>query len=126
MAALFGAISAGVIHLVLRRFLATVIVALIAAGILAITGILLDAAIEKLGNLTTLALMAFPALAAVATKAAKIASKQECDIGVYRKFKRSFEAALEVKNFAELLLWTLAWASGGFGVFFLIKAIETW
>ena len=126
MAALFGVISAGVTYLVLRRFLATVIISLIAAGVLVTTGVLVGTATEKLGDLTTLALMSFPALAAVATKAANIASKKECDTGVYRKFKESFEAAVEGKNFAELLLWTIAWASGGFGVFFLIKAIEMW
>ena len=71
-------------------------------------------------------IIALPLLAAVATKAANIASKKECDPGVCKKFKESLEAALDVKNFAELLLWTTAWASGGFGVFFLIKAIEMW
>ena len=45
---------------------------------------------------------------------------------MYRIFKESFDEALDAKNVAELLLWTIAWASGGFGVFFLVKAIEMW
>ena len=70
--------------------------------------------------------MAFPALAAVATKAANIASGKECDVSVYRKFKESFDEALDAKNVAELLLWIIAWASGALGVFFMVKAIEMW
>ena len=126
LAALPGVIFAWLIYLALRKFSATLIVAFIIAGILVATGILVGAVVERLGNLTTLALMAFPALAAVATKAANIASGKECDASVYRKFKESFDEALDAKNVAELLLWTIAWASGGFGVFFLVKAIEMW
>ena len=36
------------------------------------------------------------------------------------------EEALDAKNFAQLLLWTIAWAAGEFGVFLLIKTIEIW
>ena len=126
LAALPGVIFAWFTYLALRRFSATLILAFIVAGILMATGLLVGAAVERLGNLTTLALMAFPLLAAVATKAANIASRKEWDTSVYRKFKESFEAALDARNFAELLLWTIAWAAGGFGVFLLIKAIEMW
>ena len=126
MAALLGITAAGLTYLVLRKFFAALVLALIAAGILLATGLLAGAAVEKLGGLITLALMAFPALAAVATKAANIASGKECDASVIRKFKESFDEALDAKNVAELLLWTIAWASGGFGVFFLVKAIEMW
>ena len=98
MAALLGITAAGLTYFVLRKFFATLV----------------------------LALMAFPALAAVATKAANIASREECDASVYRKFKESFDEALDAKNVAELSLWTIAWASGGLGVFFLVKAIDMW
>ena len=126
MAAFLSITAAGITYLVLRKFFATLVLALIAAGILLATGLLAGAAVEKLGGLATLELMALPALAAIATKAANIASGKECETGVYRKFKESFDEALDTKNVAELLLWTIAWASGGFGVFFLIKAIEMW
>ena len=95
MAALLAILPAGFAYLVLRKFFATLVLALIAAGILLATGLLAGAAVEKLGGPITLALMAFPALAAVATKAANIASKKECDASVYRKFKESFDEALE-------------------------------
>ena len=84
------------------------ILARIEAGFLAATGLLIGTVVDMLGNLTTLALMAFPALAAVATNAANIASRKECDTSVYRKFKESFEEALDARNFAELLLSTIA------------------
>ena len=81
---------------------------------------------EKLGAWTTAGLLAFPLLAAVATKAAKIASEKEEDTSIGGKFKDSFNNAMRAENIAELLLWTIAWASGGLGVFLLIKAIEMW
>ena len=89
----------------------------------AIAAVLFGAAEEKLGLETLVGLMALPLIAAVATKAANIASKKEGDTGVCKKFKESFEAALEVKNLAELFLWAIAWTAGGFGVFLLNKAI---
>ena len=69
-------------------------------------------------------LIALPLIAGVATKAANIASQKKSDTSIGKKFKESFEAALDVKNFVELFLWTIAWASGGFGVFFLIKSLS--
>ena len=107
-----------------RRFVATTVIAFILMSSTAIAAVLFGAAEEKLGLETLVWLIAFPLIAAVATKAANVASKKEGDTGVYKKLKESLGAALDVKNFAELLLWTIAWASGGFGVFFLIKAIE--
>ena len=109
-----------------RRFVATTVISFILMSATAVLAVLFGIAEAKLGLATITGLMGFPTLAAVATKAANIASKKECDTSVYKKFKESLEAALDVKNFAELLLWTIAWASGGFGVFFLIKAIEIW
>ena len=109
-----------------RRFVAATVIAFILMSATAITAVLFGAAEEKLGLETLMGLIALPLLAAVATKAANIASKKERDTGVYKKFKESFEAALDVKNFAELLLWTIAWTAGGFGVFFLSKAIAMW
>ncbi len=97
MAALLAILPAGLAYFVLRKFFATLVLALIAAGILLVTGLLAGAAVEKLGGPITLALMAFPALAAVATKAANIASGKECDASVYRKFKESFDEALDQK-----------------------------
>ena len=76
----------------------------------AIAAVLFGAAEEKLGLETLVWLIALPLIAGVATKAANVASKKEGDTGVYKKFKESLDAALDVKNFAELLLWTIAWA----------------
>ena len=109
-----------------RKFAAPTVIALIIMVAAAVLGILFGVAEERLETATIMGIIAFPLLAAVATKAANIASKKECDPNVYKKFRESFEAALDVKNFAELLLWTMAWASGGLGVFLLIKAIEMW
>ena len=109
-----------------QRFVATTIIAFIFMSATAIATVLFGVAEERLGLATLLGLIGFPTLAAVATKAANIASKKECDNSVYKKFKESLKAALDVKNFAELLLWTTAWASGGFGVFFLLQAIGMW
>ena len=109
-----------------RRFVATTVIAFIVMGAVAIAAVLFGVAEERFGAATVVGIIAFPLLAAVATKAANIASKKECDPSVYKKFKESFGAALDVKNFAELLLWTIAWASAGLGVFLLIKAIEMW
>ena len=128
LAAFAGVWPALLIYFVVtgRRFVATTVIAFIFMSATAIAAILFGVAEERLGLAALAGLIALPLIAAVATKAANIASKKECDTGVYKKFKESFEAALDVENFAELLLWTIAWASGGFGVFFLIKAIEMW
>jgi hypothetical protein len=47
----------------------------------------------------------------VATKVAKIASEKEDDTNIGGKFKDSFNNAMRAENVAELLLWTIAWAS---------------
>ncbi len=95
-------------------------------SVIAVSGVLVGIAEEKLGLATFLGLVSMPPLAAVATKAAKIASEKEDDTGIYNKCIDSFNAALTSENIAELILWTIAWASGGLGVFLLIKAIEMW
>ena len=108
------------------RFVATIVMALIVMGaVIAAAGVIVPVE-EKLGAWTTAGLLAFPLLAAVATKAAKIASEKEEDTSIGGKFKDSFNNAMRAENIAELLLWTIAWASGGLGVFLLIKAIEMW
>ena len=71
-------------------------------------------------------IIGFPLLAAVATKAANIASEKKGYTSIGKKFKDSFNEAMRDENMAELFLWTIAWASGGLGVFLLIKAIEMW
>ena len=81
---------------------------------------------DKLGPWTTVGLLAFPLLAAVATKAAKIASEKEGDTSIGSKFKDSFNDAMRAENVAELLLWFVAWVSGGLGIFLLSNAIEMW
>ena len=128
VAALVGIVLATLIYFAVtaRRLVATTVITFIAMSVIAIVAVLFGIAEAKLGLATITGLIGFPTLAAVATKAANIASKKECDTSVYKKFKESLEAALDVKSFAELLLWTIAWASGGFGVFLLIKAIELW
>ena len=109
-----------------QRFVATTVMAFIFMSVTAVLGVLFGVAEERLGKAIIMGIIAFPLLAAVATKAANIASKKEYDLSVYKKIKESFDAALDVKNFAELLLWTIAWASAGLGVFLLIKVIEIW
>lgn len=81
---------------------------------------------ERLGAATVVGIIAFPLLAAVATKAAKIASQKKGYTDEGKKFKDSFNEAMRGENLAELFLWTIAWASAGLGVFLLIKAIEMW
>ena len=109
-----------------RRFVATTIIALILMSATAIAAVLVGAAEERLGLATFLGLISLPPLAAVATKAANIASQKKGDIGISKKFGDSFSEALRNENMAELFLWTIAWGSGGLGVFLLSKAIEMW
>lgn len=109
-----------------RRFRATAVMALIIMGaVIAAAGVVVPLE-EKFGRGTTVGLFAFPLLAAVTTKAANIASQKEGDSGIYKKGVESFNAALENENIAELVLWTMAWTSGGFGVFLLTKVIKMW
>ena len=127
LAAFAGVCIAALIYFVVgHRFVATTVMAFIFMSATAALAALFGVAEERLGTATVMGMIGFPLLAAVATKAAKIASEKECDSSVYKKFKTSFEDALDVINVAELLLWTMAWASGGIGVFLLIKAIEIW
>ena len=126
LAAFAGVCPATLIYFAVtgRRFVATTVIALILMSATAIAAVLFGAAEEKLGLETLVGLIALPLIAAVATKAANIASQKKSDTSIGKKFKESFEAALDVKNFVELFLWTIAWASGGFGVFFLIKSLS--
>ena len=109
-----------------RRFVATTVIAFIVMGAVAIAAVLFGVAEERLGAATILGIMALPLTAAVATKAAKIASQKKGYTNEGKKFKDSFNEAMRVENLAELFLWTIAWAAGGFGVFLLVKAIEMW
>lgn len=81
---------------------------------------------ERVGASVAMALLACPVIAAVATKAAKIASEKKGDKRVLEKGWESFNEALSDENMAELFLWTVAWAAGGIGVFVLSKTIEAW
>ena len=109
-----------------RRFVATTVIALILMSATAIAAVLFGAAEEKLGLETLVGLIALPLIAAVATKAANIAAKKEGDTRIYKKVVESFNAALDAENIGELFLWTVAWATGGFGVFLLSEVIEIW
>ena len=127
MAAFFGVGFAMFVYLVTgQRFIATTIIAFIAMGATAALAVLFGVAEEKLGMVTVVGIISLPLLAAVATKAANIASQKKSDTTIYKKCKESFNEALSDENIAELFLWTIAWAAGGFGVFLLIKAIEMW
>ena len=88
--------------------------------------VLFGIAEERLGTAIIMGIITFPLLAAVATKAAKIASEKKGYISIGKKFKDSLDEALRSENMAELFLWTIAWASGGLGVFLPIRAIEMW
>ena len=109
-----------------RRFVATTVIALIFMSATAVLAVLFRVAEERLGAATIMGIVVLPLLAAVATKAANIASQKKGDTSIGKKFKDSFNEALSNENMAELFLWTIAWASGGLGVFLLIKAIEIW
>lgn len=109
-----------------RRFIPTTVIALILTSATAIAAVLFRAAEAKVGLETLVGLIALPLTAAVATKAANIASQKRDDTSVGKKFKDSFNEALLNENMAELFLWTVAWAAGGLGVFLLIKVIEMW
>ena len=61
-----------------RRFVATTVIAFIVMGAVAIAAVLFGVAEERFGAATVVGIIAFPLLAAVATKAANIASKKEC------------------------------------------------
>lgn len=109
-----------------RRFIPTTVIALILMSATAIAAGLFRAAEAKVGLETLVGLIALPLTAAVATKAAKIASQKKGDTSIGKKFKDSFNEALLNENMAELCLWTVAWTAGGLGVFLLTKAIEMW
>ena len=109
-----------------RRFIPTTVIALILTSATAIAAVLFRAAEAKVGLEALVGLIALPITAAVATKAAKIASQKKGDTSIGKKFKDSFNEALLHENMAELFLWTVAWAAGGLGVFLLVKAIEMW
>ena len=109
-----------------RSFVATTVIAFIFMSVAGLSTVLFGVAEERLGAATVVGIIAFPLLAAVATKAAKIASQKKIYTNEGKKFKDSFNEAMRVENLAELLLWTIAWASAGLGVFLLIKAIEMW
>ena len=112
------AVSAGVIFATLiyfgatgRRFVATTIIAFILMGATAIAAVLVGVAEAKLGLGTLLGLIALPLTAAVATKAANIASQKAGDTRIHKKAVESIDAALSEEHLAELSLWTVAWAS---------------
>ena len=74
-------------------------------GVLAVSTVFVGIAEEKLGLATLLGLVSLPPLAAVATKAAKIASEKGDDTtSIYKKCSDSFNAALTNENIAELIL----------------------
>ena len=81
---------------------------------------------ERVGESMVIALLAYPVIAAVATKAAKIASEKKGDKRVFKKAWESFNEAVSDDNMAELFLWTVAWTAGVIGVFVLSKIIESW
>ena len=60
-----------------RSFVATTVIAFILMSATAIAAVLFGVAEEKLGAATVVGIIAFPLLAAVATKAAKIASRKK-------------------------------------------------
>ena len=109
-----------------QRFIATTVIAFMLMSTTAVLAVLFGVAEEKLGLETLVGLIALPLTAAVATKAANIASQKKGDTSIGKKFKDSFNEALLNENMAELFLWTVAWVSGGLGVFLLVKAIEMW
>ncbi len=109
-----------------RSFVATTVIAFILMSVTGLSTVLFGVAEERLGAVTVVGIIAFPLLAAVATKAAKIASKKKECTNEGKKLKASFNEAMRVENLAELFLWTIAWAAGGCGVFLLVKAIEMW
>ena len=109
-----------------KRFGATIVAAFFGMYVIMAFPILIEAAEEKLGWWRLLGLILSPPLAAVATKAANIASQKRRYTSIREKFKDSFYEALRHENRAELFLWTIAWAAGGFGIFLLSKAIEMW
>ena len=81
---------------------------------------------EMLGTVTVVGALTLPLLAAVATKAANIASEKKDYTSVGEKFEDSLDEAMRDENMAELLLWTIAWASGATMVFLLSKVIAMW
>ena len=95
-------------------------------GALAVLAVLFRVGGEVLGTATVVGITTLPLLAAVATKAANIASEKKGYTSIGKKFKDSFNEAMRDENMAELFLWTIAWASGVTVVFLLSKAIETW
>ena len=109
-----------------KRFGATIVTAFFGMYVIMAFPILIESAEEKLGWWRLLGLVLSPPLAAVATKAANIASRKRGYMGIRKKFADSFYEALRRENCAELCLWAIAWAAGGFGIFLLSKAIEMW
>lgn len=128
LAAFTGVLPATLIYFGVtgQRFIATTVIAFILMSATAIAALVFGVAEEKVGLETLAGLIAFPLTAAVATKAANIASQKKDDASIGKKFKDSFDEALRSENMAELFLWTVAWVSGGLGVFLLIKAIGMW
>ena len=99
LAAFVGIVPATLIYFAVtgRRFVATTVIVFIFMSATAIAAVLFGVAEERLGAATIMGIIALPLLAAVATKAANVASKKECDPSVYKKSKESLEAALESK-----------------------------
>ena len=95
-------------------------------GAVAVFAVLFRVGGEVLGTATVVGIITLPLLAAVATKAANMASEKKGCISIGKKFKDSFNEAMRDENLAELFLWTIAWASGVTVVFLLGKTIEMW
>lgn len=106
-----------------RRFVATTVIAFIFMSAVAVLAVLFRVGGEVLGSAAVVGILTLPLLAAVATKAANIASEKKDYISVGKKFNDSLNEAMRDENMAELFLWTIAWASGVTVVFLLSKAI---
>ena len=92
-------------------------------SVVAVLAVLFRVGGDVLGTATVVGILTLPLLAAVATKAANIASQKKGYISVGKKFNDSLNEAMRDENMAELFLWTIAWASGVAMVFLLSKAI---
>ena len=126
MAFLAGLVFAALLYFggTVRRFDATTVLALIGMGaVIAAAGVIVPVE-EKLGPWKTLGIVALPLLAAVATKAANIASQKRGYMSIRKKLEVSFNEARRRENVAELILWFIAWTAGVFAVLLLSEAIK--
>ena len=127
IALILGAGLAGIVYLAMggKSVKTTVIAFVLMLGYWIILALIFGIE-ERVGESMAIALLAYPVIAAIATKAAKIASEKKGDKRVFAKAWESFNEAASDENMAELLLWTVAWTAGVIGVLVLSKIIEAW